>query len=153
MFTTPLRFPIWLPERSTKAPNGDALDTKIDKYIGSDGKTLTVYADYVDKDGVRWCVLGHGDGDKWDWQDWVKLKTTVTGGIVADTSGLEMDVTVTVTNSYVNSRVNATIFSAQNGSYSKATNSALSILQMPMASFGAKWRPAQRMPLLWAGLR
>lgn len=100
-----------------KAPNGDALDTKIDKYIGSDGKTLTVYADYVDKDGVRWCVLGHGDGDKWDWQDWVKLKTTVTGGIVADTSGLEMDVTVTVTNSYVNSRVNATIFSAQNGSY------------------------------------
>lgn len=102
-----------------KAPNGDALDTKIDKYIGSDGKTLTVYADYVDKDGVRWCVLGHGDGDKWDWQDWVKLKTTVTGGIVANTSGLEIDVTVTVTNSYVNSRVNATIFSARNGSYKK----------------------------------
>lgn len=99
------------------APNGSAWATKIDKYITADGKSLRVKADYVDKDGVRWCMLGSGTNDGQAWEDWVKLKTTVTGGIVADTSGLEMDVTVTVTNSYVNSRVNATIFSAQNGSY------------------------------------
>ena len=99
------------------APNGSAWSTKIDKYITADGKSLRVKADYVDKDGVRWCMLGSGTNDGKAWEDWVKLKTTVTGGIVADTSGLEMDVTVTVTNSYVNSRVNATIFSAQNGSY------------------------------------
>lgn len=99
------------------APNGSAWATKIDKYITADGKSLRVKADYVDKDGVRWCMLGSGTNDGKAWEDWVKLKTTVTGGIVADTSGLEMDVTVTVTNSYVNSRVNATIFSAQNGSY------------------------------------
>lgn len=99
------------------APNGSAWATKIDKYITADGKSLRVKADYVDKDGVRWCMLGSGTNDGKAWEDWVKMKTTVTGGIVADTSGLEMDVTVTVTNSYVNSRVNATIFSAQNGSY------------------------------------
>ena len=99
------------------APNGSAWATKIDKYITADGKSLRVKADYVDNDGVRWCMLGSGTNDGKAWEDWVKLKTTVTGGIVADTSGLEMDVTVTVTNSYVNSRVNATIFSAQNGSY------------------------------------
>ena len=99
------------------APNGSAWATKIDKYFTADGKSLRVKADYVDKDGVRWCMLGSGTNDGKAWEDWVKLKTTVTGGIVADTSGLEMDVTVTVTNSYVNSRVNATIFSAQNGSY------------------------------------
>lgn len=95
------------PDVSTGKP------TPVSNYLAADKKTLTVHADYVDKDGVRWCLLGSGTG----YEDWVKLKTTVTGGIVADTSGLEMDVTVTVTNSYVNSRVNATIFSAQNGSY------------------------------------
>ena len=94
-------------------PNGTGKPTPVSNYLAADKKTLTVRADYVDKDGARWCLLGSGEG----WEDWVKLKTTVTGGIVADTSGLEMDVTVTVTNSYVNSRVNATIFSAQNGSY------------------------------------
>ncbi len=98
-------------------PNGTAWETKIDKYILADGKSLQVKADYVDEDGVRWCMLGSGVNVGKAWEDWVKLKTTVTGGIIADTSGLEMDVTVTVTNSYVNSRVNATIFSAQNGSY------------------------------------
>lgn len=98
-------------------PNGASKTTDISKYLAADKKTLTVFADYVDKDGVRWCLLAQEDGVSNGWQDWVKLKTTVTGGIVADTSGLEMDVTVTVTNSYVNSRVNATIFSAQNGSY------------------------------------
>lgn len=98
-------------------PNGTAKTTEISKYLASDKKTLTAIADYVDKDGVRWCLLAKEEGVSNGWQDWVKLKTTVTGGIIADTSGLEMDVTVTVTNSYVNSRVNATIFSAQNGSY------------------------------------
>ena len=98
-------------------PNGTAKPTEISKYLASDKKTLTAIADYVDKDGVRWCLLAKEEGVSNGWQDWVKLKTTVTGGIIADTSGLEMDVTVTVTNSYVNSRVNATIFSAQNGSY------------------------------------
>lgn len=99
------------------APNGSAWETKIDQYIMADKKSLQVKADYVDKDGVRWCLLGSGSNNGKNWEDWVKLKNTVTGGIVADASGLEMDVTVTVTNSYVNSRVNATIFSAQNGSY------------------------------------
>lgn len=98
-------------------PNKTAKTTAISKYLAADKKTLTVFADYVDKDGVRWCLLAQEDGVPNGWQDWVKLKTTVTGGIVANTSGLEMDVTVTVTNSYVNSRVNATIFSAKNGSY------------------------------------
>ena len=86
----------------------------IDGYISED-KTLKVTADYVDKDGVRWVQIGKADDGSWE--DWVKLKTTVTGGNVG--SSLETDVTVTVTNSYVRRRVNATIHSAQNGTYNQ----------------------------------
>ena len=95
-------------------PNGKARSAKINQHIQEDD-TIPVYKEYVDEDGVRWCRIS-ADGER---EDWVKLKTNVNGGSVASDSGPDIDVTVTVTNSYVRRRVNATIFSAQNGSYNQ----------------------------------
>lgn len=72
-----------------------------------------IYKDFVDQNGVRWGRVSK-DGER---ESWVKFKTTVSGGTTAGDTGLAMDVTVTVTNSYLNSRANASIFSAQVGSY------------------------------------
>ena len=62
--------------------------------------------DFIDAKGVRW---GRLDGNK----GWV----IVNGN--ADVKSFDIDVTVTVTNSTLNSRVNASISSAQNGTYKK----------------------------------
>lgn len=87
---------------------------KRDKTLQADDKDLVwIYKDFVDQDGVRWGRVS-ADGER---EDWVKFKTTVSGGTTAGDTGLAMDVTVTVTNSYLNSRANASIFSAQVGSY------------------------------------
>lgn len=87
---------------------------KRNKTLQADDKDLVwIYKDFVDQDGVRWGRVS-ADGEL---EDWVKFKTTVSGGTTAGDTGLAMDVTVTVTNSYLNSRANASIFSAQVGSY------------------------------------
>lgn len=78
-----------------------------------DDDLIWIYKDFVDQKGVRWGRVS-ADGER---EDWVKFKTTVSGGTTSGDTGLAMDLTVTVTNSYVNSRANASIFSAQVGSY------------------------------------
>ena len=61
--------------------------------------------DWIDANGNRWGRLANGKG-------WVMVK-----GNSNISSNFDIDVVVTVTNSYVRSRVNASIGSAQNGSY------------------------------------
>lgn len=80
-------------------------------------EALYVDSDYLDESGARWCrILGTADAATSSDGRWVK----VTGvGSTATYSGTEIDVTVTVTNSYVRSRANATIHSAQNGTYNQ----------------------------------
>lgn len=66
--------------------------------------------DYVGQDGTRWARIG-------DYK-WVIVKAGSNGTGGNNYHG-DINVTVTVTNSFVNSRVNATIHSATNGSYKK----------------------------------
>lgn len=69
--------------------------------------TMKVDRDYLDADGDLWSHLKAGG--------WVKVgKHTNSSG-----NGSYINVTVTVTNSYVNRRVNATALSAKNGSYNQ----------------------------------
>lgn len=106
-----------------QVPVSDLASKAIYKKVGGDKRNKTlqaddkdliwIYKDFVDQDGVRWGRVS-ADGER---EDWVKFKTTVGGGITSGDTGLAMDVTVTVTNSYLNSRANASIFSAQVGSY------------------------------------
>lgn len=106
-----------------QVPVSDLASKAIYKKVGGDKRNKTlqaddkdliwIYKDFVDQKGVRWGRVS-ADGER---EDWVKFKTTVSGGTTAGDTGLAMDVTVTVTNSYLNSRANASIFSAQVGSY------------------------------------
>lgn len=106
-----------------QVPVSDLASKAIYKKVGGDKRNKTlqagdkdliwIYKDFVDQKGVRWGRVSP-DGER---EDWVKFKTTVSGGTTAGDTGLAMDVTVTVTNSYLNSRANASIFSAQVGSY------------------------------------
>ncbi len=84
-----------------------------DYYILED--SVYVDSDYLDEAGTRWCrIKGTTDAATSSGGYWVK----VTGvGSTALSSGSNIDVTVTVTNSYVRSRVNADIQSRQNGTY------------------------------------
>lgn len=61
--------------------------------------------DFIDANGARWGRLQNGKG-------WVLVSGSANGK-----SQFDIDVTVTVTNSYVRSRVNASVSSAQNGTY------------------------------------
>lgn len=61
--------------------------------------------DFIDGNGARWGRLQNGKG-------WVLVSGTANGK-----SQFDIDVTVTVTNSYVRSRVNASVTSSQNGTY------------------------------------
>lgn len=74
--------------------------------------TFTVSFDYIGTDGTRWAYGETKEGKT----GWVIVRAG-SNGIPA--AGSDIDVTVTVTNSYVNSRVNATIHCATNGSYQK----------------------------------
>ncbi len=74
----------------------------------ADKKFVDVQEDVMDKDGNHWCKIGSGA--------WVKVGTAKTG-YVAGTADAQIIGTVTVTNSYVNRRVNAAASSAKNGSY------------------------------------
>lgn len=70
------------------------------------GSTVKISDEFIDMDGYRWCRLS-GTG-------WLKV-----GTYSGDSTNVEIDVIVTVTNDYVRSRRNATIHSGQNGTYHK----------------------------------
>ena len=112
------------------APNGDSRD---DKVSGS----LTIRSEVVDSYGVKWFLLA--TAEKYTYTDkkdktheeenytfpssaeyWVKAGYSISGG-GNPISGAKMDVTVTVTNSYVNSRAYESIYAPKNGSYSMGT--------------------------------
>lgn len=59
---------------------------------------VTVVEEFIDADGYRWCHVKDGG--------WLKV------GTYTGTSGYPMDVTVSVTNTYVNIRSSATIYSS-----------------------------------------
>lgn len=83
-------------------------DVKDGKKIGKvSTSTVTVMGDYIGSDGTRWARVSDG---------WVIVTVGKNG---APASGAYIDVTVTVTNSYVNMRKNATIYSATNGRWNQ----------------------------------
>lgn len=83
---------------------GEATGNKVES-------TISVTMDYIGTDGTRWAYGTTKEGKT----GWVIVKAGSNG--LPSNSGLEIDLTVTVTNSFVNSRVNATIHSSTNGSY------------------------------------
>lgn len=70
--------------------------------------SVTIDCDYIGADGTRWAHIKS--------TGWVIV---IAGKDGVPSSGTEIDVTVTVTNSYVNMRKNATVYSAQNGKWNK----------------------------------
>lgn len=68
------------------------------------GSNVQIVQDYIDGNGARWCRIKDSG--------WVKYGASSSSGTTVD-----IDVVVTVTNSYVRSRRNASIFSTQNGTY------------------------------------
>lgn len=72
-----------------------------------DAKSLTIDRDFIDAKGVRWARI-KGSG-------WVKVGTPEAS--TSDSSIAAIDVTVNVTNSYVNRREKASIYSALTGKY------------------------------------
>ena len=83
------------------------------KTYATDGY-LNISKEYIDKNGTKWGII----------QDvglWVKLP----GSTIASTTttvGNAIDVTVKVTNSYLNRRADASIYAAKNGSYDLGTS-------------------------------
>lgn len=83
--------------------------------INKDIATVTAIKDFIDDDGNRWCKLSAaGDG-------WVLLKSSGQGGGNTEYTGGKINVTVTVTNAYVNRRANDSASSALTGSYKAGT--------------------------------
>lgn len=83
--------------------------------INKDTATVTAIKDFIDDDGNRWCKLSAaGDG-------WVLLKTSGQSSGNTEYTGGKIDVTVTVTNAYVNRRANDSASSALTGSYKAGT--------------------------------
>ena len=83
--------------------------------INKDTATVTAIKDFIDDNGNRWCKLSAaGDG-------WVLLKTSGQSSGNTEYTGGKIDVTVTVTNAYVNRRANDSASSALTGSYKAGT--------------------------------
>ena len=83
--------------------------------IKKDTATVTAIKDFIDDDGNRWCKLSAaGDG-------WVLLKSSGQGGGNTEYTGGKINVTVTVTNAYVNRRASDSASSAKNGVYTAGT--------------------------------
>lgn len=77
---------------------------------------IKINCEFLDDNGNRWGrMVDNTDGTK---IGWVLLKD-VSGVTSSSSDGVYIDVTVTVTNSYVRSRSNATIYSTQNGTYNQ----------------------------------
>ena len=125
--------------RTYDAPNGKSRDDKV-------SGNLRVISEFVDSKGVKWCKIDLAEEytytDKKDkshvlkgedltakgekltdyvtGEIWVKTGVSISGGGTG-ASGLSMDVTVTVTNSYVNARSYESIYAPKTGSYSQGT--------------------------------
>ncbi len=82
---------------------GAVVDETVEDYFFMDD-ALWVESDYLAEDGTRWCKIRGEDR-------WVKVRL--------DGQGVDVDVNVTVTNSYLRRRASASIYSAQNGSYNQ----------------------------------
>ena len=83
--------------------------------IKKDTATVTAIKDFIDDAGNRWCKLSAaGDG-------WVLLKTSGQSSGNTEYTGGKINVTVTVTNAYVNRRANDSASSALTGSYKAGT--------------------------------
>ncbi len=109
-----------------RIPSGKAADVytkeNLAKMMEAQKKdSIVIQKEYVDANGIRWGYISTEDfayGTKY--MRWVKLGTA---SFDASTGvGMSMDVTVTVTNSYVRSRSAASIYSAQNGTYYQGQN-------------------------------
>jgi len=112
------------------APDGDSRDDKV-------SGDLRVIAEFVDGNGVKWCKISWAEyytytdrkdkeheEEKFDLTTlggdyWVRTGVPISGD--GSSYGVNMDVTVTVTNSYVNSRAYESIYAPKNGSYSMGT--------------------------------
>ena len=124
-------------------PNGD----KVTTYINEVSKEVTiklpdvlyVVNDYVDANGIHWAnvaeVVKDEDGNEYtNVFGWVKVKGSASSNT---NNGTAMDVTVTVTNTYVNMRKNASITAAKNGSFNMGT--ALRIIDTKNGGDGFLW--------------
>ena len=80
--------------------------------------SMRIMKEYIDADGVRWGYISTEDFAEGNYRRWVKLGKASFGGS-STVTGMSMDVMVTVTNAYVNSRENASIFSNKNGTYNQ----------------------------------
>ena len=108
---TPVNYEVKVSKLATKALFAyPAAKGQYDsKKLGDKVTSVTVIRDFVDGNDVRWSMKDNGD--------WVKTGTPASSA--ADGTTVSFEVYVTVTNSYVNRRVNATASSAKNGSYSQ----------------------------------
>jgi len=141
-------------------PNGE----KKTKYVNHLDKEVTikladklnVIADYVDSKGVHWAKIAdivEVDGvDKVCFIGWVKVKAAVSGG--SSDTGASADLLVTVTNSYVNMRKDASIYSTKIGT--RNMGAQLRILKVKSAD-GFVWgqvatSPTDATPVGWVAL-
>ena len=136
-------------------PNGE----KKTKYVNHLDKEVTikladelnVIADYVDTKGVHWakiadkkdCVIG-----------WVKVSGAAASGSTSTDTGASADLMVTVTNSYVNMRKDASIYSLKVGT--RSMGAQLRILKIKSAD-GFVWgqvanSPSDLTPVGWIAL-
>ena len=83
--------------------------------IDKKATTVSVDRDFFDDNGNRWCRLS-GQSHRW-----VQLKASAQGNSNNEYTGGKIDVTVTVTNSYVNRRASDSASSAKNGVYTAGT--------------------------------
>lgn len=94
------------------------IPSKDGKYVrtidASKETTLSVNRDFVDNEGRRWCKLSGVS-------EWVALPFSASSSNDSNYTGGKLDVTVTVTNAYVNRRANDSASSALTGSYKAGT--------------------------------
>lgn len=98
-----------------KIPHTESIDTEKETaldYCFEEG-FLRIDRDYLDSEGVRWCRIHESDTPDVTTR-WVKVKLS---GSTSNSSLPDIDVTVTVTNSYVRARTEDSIYSRQNGTY------------------------------------
>lgn len=111
-----------------ESPNGLKLGNS-DVGVGKVSGNLKITGEYIDGNGVKWCRLGVVDKYTYTYDGkveeqknvdlggklWIRAGSSVSGGAVS--SG-NIDVNVSVTNSYVNARSYASIYAPKTGSYS-----------------------------------
>ena len=97
--------------------------------------------DYIDANGSRWGRLADGKG-------WVLINGTANGK-----SKFEIDVIVTVTNSTLNRRANASITSGSNGSYKKGDQLRIVTTEMGSGLLWGQVADVNGTALGWVALR